>query len=136
MSLFDRADRLLRDALEVTAHARGVRADGIRPGDEFTATFTVENVGLGELAGTHSRAVFNDVTLRIEATPFASPLQDGLQVAAVTKTFEQLIYGEAATHEITMLATAALDGPEPFARVHAHGMLDLRRFFNAGTVHQ
>jgi len=137
MTLFDDADALLRDALVVTAHARpGDGADGIAPGDDFVATVTVENEGLGDGSSTAARTAFLEVVTRVEATPFAAPLVDGQPVSEVTLTVGELIFGEAASREIPMRALAALDGPEPFARVHVRGRLDLERFFMAASVHQ
>ena len=138
MTLFDAADALLRDALIVTAHARPLDGhDRILPGDEFVSTVTVENQGLGDGAGTAARTAFLDVVARVEATPFAAPLgEDGEPISELTLELGELIFGEAASRELRMRATAAMDGPEPFARVHAHGRLDLDRFFLAASVHQ
>jgi hypothetical protein len=137
VTLFDDADALLREALQVSAHARAEDATaGIAPGDAFTAVVTVENAGLGDRDGTHARTAFTHITLRVEATPFAAPVVDGATVRDVTLEVGELIYGEASSHEVPMRAVAALDGPEPFARVHVHGGLDLRRFFAVGAVHQ
>lgn len=137
MTVFDEADVLLRDALAVTAHARAAPgADEIEPGQRFVATFAVENLGVGDRPGTQARTVFRDVVLRVEATPFAAPLVDGEMVNDLTIEVGELIFGEASGHELAMRATTALDGPEPFARVHVHGNLDLDRFFAAAAVHQ
>ena len=137
MTVFDEADVLLRDALVVTAHARPrPGADEIEPGEQFVATFAVENQGLGDSPGTQARSVFNGVLLRVEATPFAAPVVDGEMVNDLTIEVGELIYGEASSHELLMRATTALDGPEPFARVHVHGQLDVDRFFSAAGVHQ
>lgn len=137
MTLFDDAEALLRDALVVSAHAR---PDGdaaqIAPGDSFTAIVTVENEGLGDDASTAARTAFVDVVARLEATPFAAPLVDGDPVRDLTLELGELIFGEAATREVPMRAIAALDGPEPFARVHVRGSLDLLRFFVSTSVHQ
>lgn len=137
MTVFDEADALLRDALVVTAHARPRPGDDeIEPGESFVAAFAVENQGVGDHPGTHARCVFKGVVLRVEATPFAAPVVDGEIVNDITIEVGELIYGEASGHELTMRATTALDGPEPFARVHVHGQLDLDRFFASTAVHQ
>lgn len=136
MTLFDDADALLREALHVHAHARPGDNGAIAPGDGFTAVVSIENTGLGERPGTHARTAFQGVTLRIEDTPFASPIVDGELVPEVTVDVGELIFGEVRSQEVPMQATAALDGPEPFCRVHVHGALDVDRFFSVGTVHQ
>ena len=137
VTLFDDADALLRDALAVSAHARPLDGrDRIEPGDLFVATVTVENQGVGDDAGTAARTAFVDVIARVEATPFASPVHDEQPVRDTTLELGELIFGEATSRDVTMRALAAMDGPEPFARVHVRGRLDVERFFTAASVHQ
>ncbi len=137
MTLFDDALSLLHDALVVTAHARPLDgASDIAPGEPFVATVAVENVGFASRASTQARAVFVDVTLRIEATPFAAPLVDGEPVNDVVLPVGELIHGEARSFEVALQALAALDGPEPFARVLVGGRLDIERLFSVQAVHR
>lgn len=137
MTLFDDASSLLHDALVVAAHARPVDGkSAIDPGDTFVATFSVENIGVSDRAPTQARTSFVDVSLRIEATPFAAPLVDGEPVNDVVISIGELIYGESSATELSLRALAALDGPEPFARVIVGGQLDLHRFFSVHGVHR
>ena len=137
MTLLDDVQSLLHDALVVSSHARPVDGKGaIEPGDTFLAAFTVENVGFSSRSTTQARAAFIDVSLRIEATPFAAPIVDGEPVNDVDVAIGELIHGEARTVERQFRALAALDGPEPYARAIVVGRLDLERFFTVQAVHR
>lgn len=137
MTLFDDVDALLGEALSVSAHARPHEgADHIGPGDDFVATIVVENRGLGEEASTAARTAFLHVSARVQATPFATPVVDGQPVREVQLELGELIFGEASSRELSFHALGALDGSEPFVRVHVQGQLDLPRFFRSQTVHQ
>ncbi|TVQ88757.1 MAG: hypothetical protein EA397_16300 [Deltaproteobacteria bacterium] len=137
MTVFDEVQAALDDALVVTAHARPIdESSAIEPGDDFVATFSVENIGISDRQSSQARTAFVGVTLRIEATPFAAPLVDGEPVNDVTLEVGELIVGEVWSHECTLRALAALDGPEPFARAVVQGRLDLERFFAAQGIHR
>jgi hypothetical protein len=135
VTLFDDADELLHDALVVSALAKTPDGGPLSPGEAFVGVFTVENTGVGDKVATQGRTVFLGVTLRVEATPFATPWVDGEARREVVFDIGELIYGEARTIEVLMRATAAIDGPEVFARAHLQGRLDVQRFFALGTVH-
>jgi hypothetical protein len=126
----------LQEYFRFTYGLAQAEGDNINLGEKFLLDFMVTN-DAPEPVPTMPKVVFHELSLRVEATEFATPLKDDAPVAFIELEFpvSRLSPGESIQVTVEMRALKNLDGlaswlaEEEVAVAHVSGTVDTRELF-------